>query len=53
MPDPPATKNEIEAAVRGIVSGPVLFQDFVVPMPGPVATDEDHSAAVKALVAHY
>ena len=53
MPDPPATKNELEAAVRGIVSGPVSFKDFVAPAPGPVATDEDHSAAIKSLAAHY
>ena len=53
MPDPPATANEIEAAIRGIISGPVLFKDFVAPAPGPVATDEDHLAAIKSLAAHY
>ena len=47
------TKNDLDAAVRGIMSGPVLFRNFVALPPGPIATDEDHSSAVKALAAHY
>ena len=53
MPDRPTTKNELDAAVRGIISGPVVFSEFVVPAPGLAATDEDHTAAVKVLAAHY
>ena len=53
MPDPPASKNELDAAVRGIISGPVLFKDFVAPAPSPSATDGDLTSAVKALAAHY
>ena len=31
----------------------MAFKDFVAPAPGPAATDEDHSTAIRALAAHY
>ena len=47
------TKNELNAAIRGIISGPVSFNEFTAPPPGPIATDEDHTSAIKVLAAHY
>lgn len=53
MPDPPPTKNELDAAIHGIVSGPVVFEDFIVPPPSPTATDEDHTSTIKVLATYY